>query len=74
MAYDKGSTLDQQCQVDERRVEGYAEKIQPILTDGVIMKLDFKYMGNAGKAGMQAPGECVILRYLSEGCLFMMFK
>lgn len=35
-----GFTLRQQCQVGEIRVEGHAEKTQPILTDDVIMKFD----------------------------------
>lgn len=33
-------TLCQQCQVDEIILEGYAERMQPILTDDVIMKFD----------------------------------
>lgn len=49
VGYCSGFTLCQQCQVDEIRGEGYAEKIQPILTDGGIVK--FKYMGSMGKAG-----------------------
>lgn len=49
-----GFTLCQQCQVDEIKGEVYAEKKnQLILTDDVIMKCDFKYMGDMGNMGKQ---------------------